>query len=131
VTRLPPLLRYGLVGLASNGLGYLAYLALTATGLPPKVTMTALYLTATAIAFVGNRRFTFDDNGRIGPAALRFGVVYLVGWLLNLSLLVVFVDHLGQPHWLVQGAAILIVAAVLFLLQRRFVFRNPTDPRSP
>ena len=37
MTRLLLLLRYGLVGLASNGLGYLAYLALTATGLPPKL----------------------------------------------------------------------------------------------
>ena len=26
-----------------------------------------------------------------------FALVYLAGWLVNLSLLVVFVDHLGQP----------------------------------
>lgn len=126
---LPPLLRYGIVGLASNGAGYLAYLGLTAVGLPPKLSMTALYATATAIAFFGNRRFTFGDDGRIGPAALRFALVYLTGWVVNLCLLLVFVDHLGHPHWLVQGIAILVVAAMLFVLQRRFVFRHPADPR--
>lgn len=124
-------LRYGLVGVASNGFGYLAYLGLTALGLPPKLSMTALYATATAIAFFGNRRFTFDDDGRIGPAALRFALVYLAGWVVNLCLLLVFVDHLGHPHWLVQGIAILVVAALLFGLQRRFVFRQSRALRVP
>lgn len=126
--RLAQLLRYGLVGVASNGLGYLAYLGMTALGLPPKLTMTGLYATATAIAFFGNRSFTFDDGGRIGPAALRFIAVYAAGWVVNLTILIIFVDHLGHPHWLVQGIAILVVAVLLFGLQRRFVFRQSNHP---
>lgn len=43
---LPPLLCYGIVGCASNAAGYLGYIALTGMGLPPKLTMTALYATA-------------------------------------------------------------------------------------
>lgn len=129
--RIAQILRYGIVGLASNGLGYLAYLALTAFGLPPKLTMTGLYATATAIAFFGNRRFTFGDGGRIGPAALRFIAVYAVGWVVNLLILIVFADQLGHPHWLVQGIAILVVAGLLFALQRRFVFRQSHALRVP
>ena len=129
--RIAQILRYGIVGLASNGLGYLAYLALTALGLPPKLTMTGLYATATAIAFFGNRRFTFGDGGRIGPAALRFLAVYAVGWVVNLLILIVFVDRLGHPHGLVQGIAILVVAGLLFALQRRFVFRQSRELRVP
>jgi hypothetical protein len=37
------LIRYGLVGAASNLAGYLVYLAVTSLGTPPKVTMTLLY----------------------------------------------------------------------------------------
>ncbi len=129
MTELPRLLRYGLVGLASNSAGYLGYLALTGMGLPPKLTMSALYAIATTIAFFGNRSFTFGDGGRISPAALRFIAVYALGWVVNLSILILFVDHLGQPHWLVQGIAILVVAALLYALQRRFVFRHSPDPR--
>ncbi|OOO28598.1 GtrA family protein [Agrobacterium sp. YIC 4121] len=124
MTGLARLVRYGLVGIASNGLGYLAYLGLTTLGLPPKVTMTALYATATGIAFFANRSFTFVDHGRMGPAGLRFVLIYLAGWVLNLILLETFVDKLGYPHSFVQGIAIVIVAAVLFVLQRHFVFRH-------
>lgn len=129
--RIAQILRYGMVGLASNGVGYLAYLGLTALGLPPKLTMTGLYVTATAIAFFGNRSFTFGDGGRIGPAALRFIAVYALGWAVNLAILIGFVDYLGQPHWRVQGIAILVVAALLFGLQRRFVFRPSHGLRVP
>lgn len=131
MTDLRRLLRYGLVGLASNSAGYLAYLLLTELGLSPKLTMTGLYASGAAIAFFGNRNFTFGDGGRIGPAAVRFMAVYAVGWLVNLSILVFFVDHRGQPHWMVQGIAILIVAALIFVLQRYFVFRSIPDSRSP
>lgn len=122
--------RFGVVGLVSNTIGYLAYLALTSAGTPPKLTMTALYATATVLAFLGNRRFTFDDGGRAGPAAMRFAAVAFAGWGLNLGFLVVFVDRMGQPHVLVQGVAILIVAAFLYVMQRRFVFRSAPDRRS-
>ena len=122
--------RFGVVGLASNTIGYLAYLALTSAGTPPKLTMTALYATASGLAFFGNRRFTFGDGGRVGPAAIRFAAVAFAGWGLNLALLVAFVDGMGQPHWLVQGVAILIVAAFLYVMQRRFVFRPAPDRRS-
>lgn len=128
--RLDQILRYGIIGLASNGLGYLAYLGLTGLGMPPKATMTGLYATATAIAFFGNRTLTFGHDGCIGLAAFRFALVYLAGWVLNLTLLFVFVDFLGHPHWLVQGIAILIVAAILYLLQLCFVFPAANNPQS-
>jgi hypothetical protein len=52
-------------------------------------------------------------------------LAHVVGYCLNLSLLLVFVGKLGYPHQWVQGAAILIVACYLFLAFKFFVFRNP------
>lgn len=116
------LVRYAVVGIASNLAGYLVYLLVTWLGVGPKVTMTCLYGLGATVSFIGNRRWTFDHRGNLAAGAVRFAIAHLLGYLLNLSLLVVFVDHLGFPHQLVQAIAIFVVAGFLFVLFRWFVF---------
>ena len=88
----------------------------------PKLTMTVLYSAGALIGFFANRRFTFCHDGRIGVAGMRYMFAQLLGYLLNLSLLVLFVDRLGFAHQLVQAVAIVVVAIFLFVLLRFFVF---------
>lgn len=116
------LLRYAAVGVGSNVAGYLAYLALTWLGTGPKLAMTCLYVLGASVSFVANRAWTFAHRGSIGASALRFAIAHALGYLLNLSILVVFVDHLGFPHQAVQAVAIVVVALFLFALFRAFVF---------
>lgn len=116
------LVRYAIVGAVSNATAYACYLAISFLGAPPVMSMTVVYLVAAAIGFWGNRRLTFDHQGAVLGAAGRYLLAHAVGYLLNLALLVTFVDVLGYPHPLVQAAAILVVAAYLFLAFRFFVF---------
>lgn len=120
------LLRYGLVGITTNGLGFLLYFGITALGAPSKLAMTGLYLLGTGLAFWGNRTFTFSDHGQISTAAVKFLAAYAIGWMLNLIILLVFVDYFGLSHVYVQAVAILVVAAFIFVAQRLFVFRSPS-----
>src|SRR5271163_4497759 len=62
------LLRFGLVGIASNIAGYLVYLLLTGIGGTPKLTMTVLYGVGATIGFIGNREFTFAHQGSVFKA---------------------------------------------------------------
>lgn len=117
--------RYAMVGLFTNLLGYLIYLLLTYLWDAPKLTMTALYSIGAVTGFFANRRLTFHHQGQIGAAGLRYLVAQLSGYLLNLLLLVLFVDWLGFPHQIVQAVAIVVVALVLFALSRYFVFAPP------
>jgi putative flippase GtrA len=116
------IVRYGVVGLLSNLTGYSIYLLLTYMGTDPKITMSALYLIGATVSFFGNRRITFSHAGSGPKAAIRFGLVYFLGYLLNLTLLIVFVDKLGYPHQLIQAISIFSVAALLFLSLKFFVF---------
>ena len=116
------LLRYGLVGLATNLAGYCVYLLLTAFVLPPKVTMTLLYTTGAVLGFIGNRQFTFRHKGKLPRAALRYTLAHLLGWAMNYMLLYIFVDRLGHPHQLVQAVAVVVIAGYLFVALRYFVF---------
>jgi len=115
--------RYAFVGLASNALLYALYLLLTFLGIGPKTAMTLLYLIGVLQTFHFNRGWSFRHEGRRSPALVRYVAAYLLGYALNLAMLLLLVDHLGWPHQWVQGAMIVSLAVLLFLLQRYWVFR--------
>jgi len=121
------LLRYALVGLVSNAVGYLFYLLLTQKGVAPKITVTLLYVSTAALAFFGNRRLTFQSRGGFMGPAVRYVIAHGLGYLINLALLAVLVDVAGIPHQWVQLAAIFVVAGYMFLALRWFVFADRSE----
>lgn len=114
--------RFGLVGVSTNLVGYLAYLGLTHAGLPPKVTMTCLYIIGAALSFVLNRRWTFGHTSAVSVAGVRFALAHAGGFTVNYAMLALLHDRLGWPHELVQAMAIVVVAGGLFVAFRVFVF---------
>jgi putative flippase GtrA len=120
--RVTQIIRYGIVGLLSNTVGYLIYLLITFLGVGPRVAMTGLYVLGAVTGFIGSRNWTFLDQGPLSASIVRYGIAHSLGYALNFSLLVLFVDKLGFRHQWVQGASILIVAGFLFLMFRFFVF---------
>jgi putative flippase GtrA len=105
------------------------YLLITGAGVGHKTTMSMLYVTGIAISFYFNRNWSFRHTGNAGAPLLKAIVSYGLGYLLNLFLLMAGVDHLKLPHQLVQAAAILIVAGLMFLLHKYWVF-TPTKARA-
>ncbi|MDX1922062.1 MAG: GtrA family protein [Alphaproteobacteria bacterium] len=116
--------RYAMVGLVSNVMGYLIYLLVTYLGMAPKIAMTFLYGVGVTISFFGNRYLVFADGGRLKTTGIKFIAAYLIGYFLNLSLLIVFVDQMGYPHQIVQAIAICVVAVFLFCALKVFVFKK-------
>ena len=122
------MLRYSLVGVVHNLVGYLLYLAATYYGAEPKAAMSVLFVIAVAASFLLNRAWSFKDSNPMAGSAGRFLAVYGAGYLLNLAVLVIFVDRLGYPHQWVQGLAAMGIAGLLFLVNRHFVFRAGRSP---
>ena len=126
------LLRYAVVGLASNALLYGAYLALTRLGVEPKLAMTLLYAAGIAQTFLFNKRWSFRHGGMHGPAFVRYCAAYALGYAINFVALLLLVDRLGYPHQLVQGVVVVSLAVMLFSLQKFWVFRHgPSLPSNP
>lgn len=117
-------LRFGTVGLLSNVVLYFLYLAITALGIGHKSAMTALYCLGFLQTFMLNKKWTFRHEGMLRKTLMRYWVVYVSGYLLNLILLIVFVDLAGFPHQAVQAAMIVLIAALTFVLQKLWVFRT-------
>lgn len=121
------LLRYGLIGILSNSVGYIVYLLITHAGASPKITMTLLYAAGATVGFFGNRKWTFSHEGNFLGAGVRYVIAHGLGYLINLALLLVLADHFRYPHQWVQAFAIFIIAGYLFLTFKFFVF--PKTPR--
>lgn len=113
---------YALIGIFTNAVGYAIYLFATHVWGAPKITMTVLYIVGAYSGFIANRRFTFQHNGSMGVAGGRYIVMQLIGYVVNFSMLLVFVDMLKFPHQIVQAVAIGVVAIFLFIVLRLYVF---------
>lgn len=118
--------RYGVVGMLNNLLGYLIYLVVTWLWLDPKVAITLMYPVGAATAYFGHAKYSFAFGGRASHGIVRYVLAHLIGYAVNLGMLYILTDRLGYPHQLVQAVAVFVVAAVLFLLFRHFVF--PSQP---
>ena len=116
------LLRYGLVGAMSNLALYVLYLTMTYLGTGPKTAMTIAYIVGVFLGFIGHRTWTFMHKGALLASGARYIIAHISGYLINLFILLTFVDRLGYPHQWVQAAAIFVVAGFLFLAFRYFVF---------
>ena len=120
-------LKYVIVGLSSNIAAYIFYLILTATILGPKTAMTVTYALGVLGTYLFNRRWTFKHQKARGYSLIRYVTAYAFGYMINFSALAVFVDRLHLSHQIVQGCMVIVVAVILFLLQKYWVFRTASE----
>lgn len=118
------LLRYAVVGVASNASAYFVYLLITYLGMSPKLAMTLLYGVGATVSFLGNRNYTFRQQGALLLVGGRYLIAHALGYCINLSIQVIMVDVLGYVHQLAQALGICVVAMFLFLAFKYFVFVN-------
>lgn len=116
------LIRYGIVGVAQNAVGYGIYLFFTWLGADPKLVVGISYPLAMLVSFLGNKKYTFGHKGGTAGAGGRFLLAHACSYAINLGMLAICVDRFGYPHQLVQLAAIFVCAAFLFLALKFYVF---------
>lgn len=119
-------LRFIAIGSTSNLVLYVIYLLLTGFGVGYKTAMTLLYCIGIAQTFLLQKRFTFNHQGFLHLSFVKYLSAYGLSYLINFSALLFFVDYLAFPHELVQGLMILIIAVLMFLLLKLWVFRSAT-----
>lgn len=90
--------RFAVVGVLNTTAGLGAIYGARALGLDEVPANAAGYALGLALSFTLNRRWTFRQRGPLPALALRFAVVTLFAWLLNLAVLLVLL------RWDVAGA---------------------------
>ncbi|WP_454781360.1 GtrA family protein [Legionella sp. WA2022007384] len=115
-------IRYGVVGVINNLIGYLIYLLVTFFWLEPKVAITLFYPIGALIGYFSHFKYSFAYQGTHRFALIRYGIAHFIGYGINFIMLLLLVDKLKFPHQAIQGIAIFVVACALFLMFRYFVF---------
>ncbi len=116
------LIRYGVVGVINNLLGYLIYLFVTFFWIEPKIAITLFYPIGALTGYFGHLKYSFAYQGKHRFTLIRYGIAHFIGYSINFMMLFILVDKLKFPHQAVQGSAIFVVASALFLMFRYFVF---------
>jgi putative flippase GtrA len=117
------IVRFGIVGFVSNIVLYLFYLGITNLGFGYKLVMSLLYIVGVLQTFVFNKKWTFSHHGQLNGTLIRYILIYVVGYFINLGALVIFVDRFCYPHQLVQSVMIPVIAVLIFAMQKLWVFR--------
>jgi putative flippase GtrA len=124
-------IRYSLVGIVSNVMGYSTYLFFTSNGVDSVMAMSILYSCACLASFSGNKHWTFVDTIHARKYFPRYVLIQIIGYLTNLSLLFLLHKQLGFPHQWVQLLAFPLVATELFILNKYYVFRGAQNGVKP
>lgn len=123
--------RFLVVGASNNAAMYGLFIVLSLLGVGAIPAATITYVLGMGVSFFFHRRWTFRHSGHPASAAVRFLVANVAGYLLNIALLWFFVHQLDLPQIPVQFGAIAVVAVLLFVLMRTWVFREAATDRSP
>jgi len=89
------LIRYGIVGVTTNILGYGVFLLVTSFGVDPKSTMSSFYVLGAVLGFFGNKKLTFSHTGNLYGSIFRYIIAHTIGFTLNFMLLTVFYEWYG------------------------------------
>jgi putative flippase GtrA len=121
------ILRYAVTGLAVTALGIGVYLLCAyPLGLAPLLANVAAYLVSMGVGRVAHSRFSFKGHGSRDDAAAiswRFFLVSVVSFLLNSFWVWLLTGLLRQPDWTPTPLMLVATPAVVFVLNRQWVFR--------
>jgi putative flippase GtrA len=115
--------RYLTVGVLSNVVLYLIYIAITRFPVPPTLAMTIVYAIGIIGTFHFNRTWSFRSEGAAVRRFFGYCVVYGLAYLLQLTIFIVLYHLFNWVHELVQAIAIVAVALFIFTCLRLWVFR--------
>lgn len=116
------LARYAIVGLASNGVLYLGYIALTAVRMPPEAASAILFVVGITGTYIVNRGWSFKSHEDHGWAAPRYAATYLFGFGIQIGVLAAAYRMFDVPHLIAQLFAMVCAAAMIFLMLNFWVF---------
>ena len=115
------IMQFGIIGLLTNGMLYALYLLLCRLAFQPLVAMTITFALGVALSWLLNGLITFRAQ-LTRRSGFRMIMAYLGAYLSNLSLLWLAVHVFSLPHQWIQLVIMILLAILLFALQKFWVF---------
>ena len=115
--------RYVLVGLSNTAVGFtVIWVALRGFGFGNVAANAAGYSVGFLWSFALNRKWTFYHQGAVGSALVRYLLVTLVAYGMNLLMVILLERRLSQGSLCVQFGGMLTYTVAAYIGARYFVF---------
>ncbi len=121
------IVKYYAVGGGVNAVGYLLFLWLVSSGVGHKLAATLLYLLGMLVSFWLNRKLVFDSDVPLQSGLVRLFFMMSVGYIINISMLFLFVDICGYKPGVVQLFSVVVVSIFFYLVNKIFVHRSSSQ----
>jgi putative flippase GtrA len=120
------LLRFALVGISGYVVNLVVFGLATGAGADHRLGATVAFAVAVTNNFVWNRGWTFPaSHGRVHHQALRFLIVSLAGFGVNIAVLEALVVGADLAELPAQALAVAVAMPVNFLGNRQWTFKRP------
>lgn len=114
---------YATVGVGATLAHYAVLIALVEGGAWRAVPATLCgYVVGGGVAYLLNRRHTFESERPHAEATWRFALVAFAGFCVTYALMSLFVDRWGAPYLPAQMVTTVLAMFVTFALNRRWTF---------
>lgn len=118
------LIRYYSCGLVINVVGYLAFVLLVRMGMPVKSGFTIIFIIATTISFLVNRRYVFKSKKGVSSGYAMHWLNAGMAYVINILILWVCVDSLKLRAEYVQIASTIFISCLLFLSNKVLIHKS-------
>jgi putative flippase GtrA len=118
----PSFLKFLVVGVTTTTGGYAFYAVLIVLGVNYAVALTLEYVAGIAYGFLLNKRWTFQVQGESGQQAWRYVALYVLIFLLNMTLLMHLVERWALSPYFAQILLLGFLTLLSFVVQKRWIF---------
>lgn len=116
------LLRFGVVGVLSNGVYVLVLVLLRAAAIPWWLAAALAYAVSMVVNYVAQRTFTFRSDRPHGAAAVRYVMLILSCLALNATLMELLIQRVRLHPVVAQLISLALVTTLSYFGQKRWVF---------
>jgi putative flippase GtrA len=122
--------RFLVVGLLNTAVGLsVIFAAMGLFGFNDIAANAVGYAVGLTVSFIGNRHWTFRDNGPKGATLARFLLSFAFAYVVNLIVVLFVRDGLHLNPYFAQLAGICVYTPLFFVISRSLVFTERTPPR--
>jgi putative flippase GtrA len=117
-------IRFIVVGGLNTIVGYGCYLGCLALGINYLISLCSSHVVGVTHSFFWNKYWTFKSKGDTKKELLKFILVYLVTFGLNLGVLFIMVEKIHFDKRIAQIGALIIVTLISFLGHKLWSFKK-------
>ena len=115
---------YGIIGGSTAAMDVILFKVFTLVGIPLLIANFMSVSVAVGTSFILNARYNFKKTDNLHKRGMKFFAIGYFGWFVQTIILWVGVDHMGLQNLYVKICAVIVAAAIQYVLNKFLTFKD-------